>query len=306
MVSIHNPLSKKHSLYLSNYTDKKNVKKIVSLNKLRRRNKHLVYNLLNQSENDFIGGSPINTLKGNAYSFSQYENNIIPKTENNSRRNLKKSKSLITETKLLEEMQYNFDYNSEGENTIIYKPKKKEEEKDKNSLEFQYGTLFGNEKMAACASNFLANWDTFISDISGEDDNNRPNHFIGLENKINKEKYSQKQQIPNNSGYLTPTSQKGDTCSYEGNTIFDEESVENTIIYEKESEQVESELSKFSPIIVDDFDDICPFENDDYEDERIRKILNADILPNDYIGKIPSIPEKPMGDLGKLMKKYHF
>ncbi|ORX85202.1 hypothetical protein BCR32DRAFT_325575 [Anaeromyces robustus] len=297
MVSVHNPLNKKHSSYLvRNFTEKKNMKKMVSLNKFRRKNKHLVYDLYNRSENDFIEGSPINSLKRNSYSFSQYEDNIIPKTENNSRRSLKKSKSLITDTRLLEEIPC--DYNSEGESTIMYKS-----DKEENSFEFQYGTLFGNEKMAACASNFLENWDTFISDISGEDDINRSEHYPSIENQINKEK----QMVPNNSGYLTPTSQKDDSSSYEGNTIFNE-NIEDAMICEKNSEQAvnESNSSEFSPIIIDDFDDICPFENDDYEDERIRKILNADILPSDYIGKIPSIPEKPMGDLGKLMKKYHF
>jgi len=302
MVSIHNPLNKKHSLYLSNYTDKKNVKKIMSINKLRKKNKQF-YDLYNQVDNDFIEKSPIIPLKRNAYSFSQYEYKIIPKTENNSRRYLKKSKSLMADNNHFEEIPCN--YNSEGEDAVMYE---EEEEKEENSFEFQYGTLLGNEKMAACASDFLANWDTFISDIGGNDDNNSSVHFVNIESKIKKESYSQ-HLISNNSGYLTPSSQKDDSCSYEGNTIFDD-SIDDTIINEGGNEQVEGEkesnISNFSPIIIDDFDDICPFENDDYEDERIRKILNADILPNDYIGKIPSIPEKPMGDLGKLMKKYHF
>ncbi|OUM66309.1 hypothetical protein PIROE2DRAFT_67127, partial [Piromyces sp. E2] len=86
-------------------------------------------------------------------------------------------------------------------------------------------------------------------------------------------------------------------------TGFDEEvlvSSENEMATEKEEEM----FVKNSPIVKDNFDDICPFDNDYYEDERMRKILNAEVLPNDYIGKIPYIPEKPMGNFGRLMKKY--
>jgi hypothetical protein len=291
MVSIQSPISKKHSLSFGyanlNSSDRKIIKKAIKINKIKKRNKHVLYDIYNKSENDFIGQTTndnFGKLKRNAYSFSQYEEDVIPKTQNNIERRLRRSESLVSESSYCK--------TEEARYTLMDEEIEKE---DENSIEFQYGTLIGNEKVKTCVNNFLSNWSTFISDIDG-------GNSVDEESSVTVK--GTNELVQNNSGYLTPISQKDDEYFSES-SVFDKEDItfsEN----EKMTEEEEELFIKNSPIVKDNFDDICPFENDYYEDERMRNILNAEVLPNDYIGKIPYIPEKPMGNFGRLMKKYKF
>jgi len=297
MVSIHNPLRKRHVLNKYSdieYIDKRSIKKAIKTNSLKKRN-----NLYGYLANDFTTIKSFNEemgkFKRNGYSFSQFEEKIIPKSQKNAHREFKKSKTFADESEF-------FTNNRENE------PDDEVEEEDEDSLEFQYGSFLDNEKGTACMKHFLSDWSNFISDLDCDDESHNmtdssPNVYRNMKGNNNT-----KESIPNNSGYITPSSQKDDD-SYYGKNIYYEASSSNddgATEEEKDSEVEEEIISQYSPMIIDDFDDICPFENDDKEDERVRGILNSEVLPNDYIGKIPSIPEKPMGNLGRLMKKYKF
>jgi len=288
MVLVQNPLNKKLSHTLSlNYpnlygSDKGRIKKTLKINKIKKRNKLSFGSTDENFEN----------LKSNDYFGSQYEKEIIPRTQNNTERNLRKSGALI------EELDDQFTWKIEDDH------------EDENSIDFQYGTLIGNEKVTACVQKFLSDWDSFIGDLGGGEMNGQMDSFSHQnKTKIEEENSSSyKEWLPNNSGYLTPTSQKDDECCSENSETLEEEQSGGSTSEKEIHDQTEmdKEFSKYSPAIIDDFDEICPFENDYNEDERIRSILNAEVLPTDYIGKIPSIPEKPIGYLGRLMKKYNF
>ncbi|ORX44388.1 hypothetical protein BCR36DRAFT_129170 [Piromyces finnis] len=292
MVSIQSPVNKKYPLSF-NYiniksNDKKAIKKALKINKIKKRNKHMLFEMY-KSDNDFVGKTEENfsQLKRNAYSFSQCEEDVIPKTQNNIERGLRRSESLMSES-------------SYYKISETYPTDKKEEN---DSFDFQYGTLFENEKVKVCVSNFLSNWSTFISDIDGGNSIKEQNENANEEKNKFSTSFTQ-ETVLNNSGYLTPTSQKDDECFYESFTALEK----NEVLSENEvsTEEEEEIFIRNSPIVIDDIDDICPFDNDLNEDERIRNILNSEVLPNDYIGKIPYIPEKPIGSFGRLMRKYRF
>jgi len=289
MVSIQSPISKKHTLSFG-YTnissgEKKIIKKAMKINKIKKKNKHIFYDIC---KNDFIGRSSskdFGQMKMNTYSLSHYEEDIIPKTQRNTERGLRSES--ISETSYCKNEE-NYYFLEEDNNEV------------EDSMDFQYGSLIGNKQVEACVNDFLSNWSDFISDIDGSI---KENHYESKEKKnfINS---SSQGLISNNSGYLTPTSQNDEENFSESSFIFKEESTSSeNVIDIKEEEEL---FNRNSPIVKDNFDDICPFDNDFNEDERMRKILNAEVLPNDYIGKIPYIPEKPMGDFGRLMKKYKF
>jgi len=285
MVLVQNPLNKKlsHTLSLTYPNlyggDKRRIKKALKINKIKRRNS------LSFSSTD----ESFEHLKSNNYFGSQYEKEIVPRTQNNTERTLRKNGAVLEELD-----QFNW--------------KMEDDNEDENSIEFQYGTLIGNEKVTNCVQKFLSNWDSFIGDLGeGEKDNSQMDTFTNQTiSKIEEEENSSSYKVwlPNNSGYLTPTSQKDDECYSE--TMEQEQKGSTSEKETNNQTEMDEEISKYSPAIIDDFDEICPFENDYNEDERIRSILNAEVLPSDYIGKIPSIPEKPIGYLGRLMKKYNF
>jgi len=291
MVLVQSPIKKlTHTLSITTYpnhssTDKRMVKKAMKLNKIKRRNKILFES----------SGETFEPIKNNNYFGTQYEKEIIPRTQNNTERTLRKSETYLDE--------------SESESDQFEEPlfnwKMDDDQDDENSLEFQYGTLLGNEKVTTCVNKFLSDWDSFIGDIGSEETDNQMSSF----SKIEEDRITKfPEWLPNNSGYLTPTSQKDEESCSEKAEAFEQESEKSTSekVSDHQNEHDEEEFAKNSPVIIDDFDDICPFENDYGEDERIRNILNAEVLPSDYIGKIPSIPEKPIGHLGRLMKKYNF
>jgi hypothetical protein len=315
MVTINNPLNRKHSIFLncSNINnDEKNLKKLLRLNRMKK-SKHILYDIYNQSDSDFIGNTTNERnefFKKNTLSFNQYEEHIIPKTQNNSKMIMKKNKSLMDKQKFIKGSHKND--NSEDYKLVkIMKNNinlEEDERSETNYCNFQYGTLIENKEVARCVKSYLTNWTTFIKNIgddnkisykknSNYEDDNDENNFLLRDSTYSKEK------LINNVGYLTPTSQKDDSCSFEGTTLINQGEV--GLSFREDNKHIEDvTLNDYSPIIIDNFDDICPFENNIYEDERMRSILNAKVLPNDYIGKIPSIPEKPIGELGKLMEKY--
>jgi len=287
MVLVQSPLNKRlsHPLsitYSNLYSNDKRRIKALKINKIKKRN--------NSSFNST--SEKFESLKNNNYFGSQCEKEIIPRTQNNTERKLRKSGAFIED---LDHCTWTMKDNKE----------------DENSLDFQYGTLIGNEEVATCVEKFLSDWDSFIGDL-GEDKMDSHMDSVDsftIQNKSKKEEgktSSFKEWLPNNSGYLTPTSQKDDECCSEKSETFEQEQDSSTSEKEINGQTEMEEFSKYSPVIIDDFDEICPFENDYNEDERIRSILNAEVLPTDYIGKIPSIPEKPIGYLGRLMKKYNF
>jgi len=287
MVLVQSPVNKKLSHTLSitypnhSSTDKKMIKKAMKLNKIKKRNKILFES----------SGETFEPMKSNNYFGTQYEKEIIPRTQNNTERTFRKTETYLDESDHFEEPLFNW--------------KMDDDQEDENSLEFQYGTLLGNEKVTTCVKKFLSDWDSFIGDIGSDETDTQMNSI----SKMEEDKITNCQEwIPNNSGYLTPTSQKDEEICSEKAEAFEQESEESTSekVSDHQNEHDEEEFTKNSPAIIDDFDDICPFENDYGEDERIRNILNAEVLPSDYIGKIPSIPEKPIGHLGRLMKKYNF
>lgn len=313
MVAIHSPLSKKHSVSLnfSNLNDEdKSLKKNIKLNKIKK-SKHFIYDIYNHNEPNFIGRSSnenYDHLKNCSYSFNKYEEQIIPRIQNNTKILLKRSKNYMNESEYIKRC--NIKYNScdydmiKQLNNDAFSSIEDKEEIESNFHKYQYGTLIGNKSVANCMKNYLANWSTFISEFN--ENNNTANNDNEKEDKkdesnilMNYSSFTQ-EELTNNSGYLTPISQKDNDNSYDQIKLIkqDEENVENSDITENEI------YSEYSPLILDDFDDVCPFENNYYEDERIREVLNAKVLPSDYIGKIPSLPERPMGDLGKLMEKY--
>jgi len=317
MVTIHTPLNKKHSISL-NYSNINNedklYKKNIKMSKMKK-SKHFIYDIYNQHEPDFISGTSnvkYGHLKKCSYSFTKFEEQIIPKTQNNTKILLKKSKTFIDETEYTKKRNEkytscDFDTNNEINNDII--DFEGEKEIESKFYEYQYGSLIGNKSVTNCMRNYLDNWSTFINDFNDNGNNNIKSNKSEKENQLNENNlminYSSlsQERLTDNSGYLTPTSQKDDACSYEGSTLINQIEEDDNIF--EDSIVTEDEMySEFSPVILDDFDDVCPFENNYYEDERIRKVLNSKVLPSDYIGKIPSFPEKPMGDLGKLMEKY--